>query len=219
MVGAGPAGLMTALTLAEADYRPLLIERGIQTETRHAQVETFSRQALLDSESNVLFGEGEAGLFSDGKLTARSKDRASIRHFIETLVAYGASPDILIDAEPHIGSDVLAEVIPALRQRIVDAGGEVQCQTQEHPDRGWHVTWYCHLRNRTPDGCVLPHHWAQCPRYLPPVGRERRAAGSQTICHRRTIGITAAKDRLGSIRTLVTGLSNWTCELPLDIEG
>jgi uncharacterized protein len=126
VVGAGPAGLMTALTLAEAGCQPLLIERGAQAEERQTQVATFWRQALLLSESNVLFGEGGAGLFSDGKLTARSKDRASIRHFFETLVACGASPDILIDAEPHIGSDVLTEVIPALRQRIIDAGGEVQ---------------------------------------------------------------------------------------------
>lgn len=126
IVGAGPAGLMAALTLAEGGYRPLLIERGASTEERAPQVEAFWRQALLNSESNVLFGEGGAGLFSDGKLTARSKDRVSIRHFFETLVSCGASPDILIDAEPHIGSDILAEIIPALRQRIMDAGGEVQ---------------------------------------------------------------------------------------------
>ena len=126
VVGAGPAGLMTALMLAEAGCRPLLVERGAQTETRQPQVKAFWRQALLDPESNVLYGEGGAGLFSDGKLTARSKDRSAIRHFFETLVACGASPDILIDAEPHIGSDVLAEIIPALRQRIVEVGGEVQ---------------------------------------------------------------------------------------------
>ncbi|MCK5586321.1 FAD-binding protein, partial [Candidatus Bipolaricaulota bacterium] len=126
VVGAGPAGLMTALMLAEAGCRPLLVERGAQTEARQRQVKTFWSQALLDPESNVLYGEGGAGLFSDGKLTARSKDRFAVRHFFETLVACGASPDILIDAEPHIGSDVLTEIIPVLRQRIVESGGEVQ---------------------------------------------------------------------------------------------
>jgi len=126
VVGAGPAGLMAALMLAEAGCRPLLVERGEQTETRQLQVATFWRQALLNPESNVLYGEGGAGLFSDGKLTARSKDRFAVRHFFETLVACGASPDILIDAEPHIGSDVLTEIIPVLRQRIVESGGDVQ---------------------------------------------------------------------------------------------
>ncbi|MFC2082468.1 NAD(P)/FAD-dependent oxidoreductase [Candidatus Bipolaricaulota bacterium] len=126
VVGAGPAGLMATLALAEAGYRPVLFERGAKTETRQTQVETFWRQALLDPESNVLFGEGGAGLFSDGKLTARSKDRATIRRFFETLVACGASSDILIDAEPHIGSDTLMEIVPAVRQRIEDAGGEIQ---------------------------------------------------------------------------------------------
>jgi hypothetical protein len=114
---------MTALMLAEAGCRPLLVERGAQTETRQPQVKAFWRQALLDPESNVLYGEGGAGLFSDGKLTARSKDRSAIRHFFETLVACGASPDILIDAEPHIGSDVLAEIIPALVPRTVRYAG------------------------------------------------------------------------------------------------
>lgn len=126
VVGAGPAGLMATLMLAEAGFRPLLVERGAQTETRQLQVGEFWSEALLNPESNVLYGEGGAGLFSDGKLTARSKDRSTVRRFFETLVACGASPDILIDAEPHIGSDVLREIIPALRQRIVESGGEVR---------------------------------------------------------------------------------------------
>ncbi len=130
IVGAGPAGLLAALTLADAGYQPLLIDRGAPAEERQVQVEQFWRQALINSESNVLFGEGGAGLFSDGKLTARSKDRVTIRHFFQTLVDCGASTDILIDAEPHIGSDVLAMVIPALRQRIIDAGGEVRFNTR-----------------------------------------------------------------------------------------
>lgn len=80
----------------------------------------------LIRESNVLYGEGGAGLFSDGKLTSRSKDRPRVRRFLETLVSCGASPDILIDAEPHIGNDILEELVPALRNRMVERGGEVR---------------------------------------------------------------------------------------------
>jgi uncharacterized FAD-dependent dehydrogenase len=114
---------MAALTLAEAGHKPLLIERGAETPDREEQVKAYWELGKLDPESNVLYGEGGAGLFSDGKLTARSKDRARIRRFFETLVACGASPDILIDAMPHIGSDDLVHIIPAIRNRIWELGG------------------------------------------------------------------------------------------------
>ncbi len=126
VVGAGPAGLMAALALAEAGARPLLIERGQAAEPRADGVDAFWRNGQLNTESNVLYGEGGAGLFSDGKLTSRSKDRPRIRKFLETLIRCGASPDILIDTEPHIGSDILVELVPALRQRIMELGGEVR---------------------------------------------------------------------------------------------
>ena len=126
VVGAGPAGLMAALTLAEARAKPLIIERGAPARERAVQVTRFWTDGTLDVESNVLFGEGGAGLFSDGKLTARSKDRERVRKFLETLVACGAPRDILIDAEPHLGSDVLAHLVPALRERITSLGGEVR---------------------------------------------------------------------------------------------
>ena len=124
VVGAGPAGLMAALRLAEAGWKPLLVERGADVTVRSHQVETFWQEGVLNPESNVLYGEGGAGLFSDGKLTARSKDRGAIRRFFQLLVACDASSDILIDAEPHIGSDVLQRIIPALRARIENLGGE-----------------------------------------------------------------------------------------------
>jgi len=126
VVGAGPAGLMAAFALAEAGLKPLLIERGEAAAPRAKSVESFWKNGTLDCESNVLYGEGGAGLFSDGKLTSRSKDRPRVRRFLETLVSCGASPDILIDAEPHIGSDVLEELVSAWRNRIIELGGEVR---------------------------------------------------------------------------------------------
>ncbi len=130
VVGAGPAGLMAALTLAKAGHKPLLIERGAETPDREEQVAAFWKNGTLDVESNVLYGEGGAGMFSDGKLTARSKDRARIRRFFETLVACGATSDILIDAMPHIGTDDLTHIIPAIRNQIWEHGGACAFNTR-----------------------------------------------------------------------------------------
>ena len=126
VVGAGPSGLMAALTLAEAGLSPLLIERGPQVNKRTSEVSLFWKKGVLNPEGNILFGEGGAGLFSDGKLTTRSKDRLRVRHFLETLVKCGAPEDILIDAEPHLGSDLLKKIVPVFRNLIEKKGGEVQ---------------------------------------------------------------------------------------------
>jgi uncharacterized FAD-dependent dehydrogenase len=126
VVGAGPAGLMAAYKLALAGVCPILIERGESAAERGTKVARFWNEGTLDPESNVLYGEGGAGLFSDGKLTARSKERGRIREFMELLHACGASDAVLIDAEPHVGSDVLLDIVPLLRQRIIEAGGEVR---------------------------------------------------------------------------------------------
>lgn len=129
VVGAGPAGLMAAFHLAAMGARPILIERGSRAEDRRDAVDSFWRNGSFDPENNVLFGEGGAGLFSDGKLTARSKDRPRIRHFFQTLVDCGAPAEILIDSEPHLGSDVLLKIVPEMRRRIEAAGGEIRYNT------------------------------------------------------------------------------------------
>ncbi|MBQ3850383.1 MAG: NAD(P)/FAD-dependent oxidoreductase [Clostridia bacterium] len=125
VVGAGPAGLFAAHTLAVRGYKVILIERGRPIDERRRDVDTFWTSAKLDTESNIMFGEGGAGTFSDGKLTTRIKDaRAAL--VSEALVKYGAPERILIDAKPHVGTDVLRKVVYNIRRAVEEAGGEVR---------------------------------------------------------------------------------------------
>ena len=129
VVGAGPAGLFAALILAEAGWCPLLIERGRDVDRRTEEVAAFWERAVLCEESNVQFGEGGAGAFSDGKLTTGTKD-PRIRKVLEEFVRCGAPEEILYLAKPHIGTDRLKPVIKALRQRILSLGGKVRFETR-----------------------------------------------------------------------------------------
>jgi uncharacterized protein len=130
VVGAGPAGLMAAWVLARAGARPILIDRGDAALARAKRVTGFWKNGTLDPESNVLYGVGGAGLFSDGKLTTRTKDRLRLRGFFQVLVDCGADPSILVEAEPHLGSDVLLRLVPRLCETIEALGGTVQCRTR-----------------------------------------------------------------------------------------
>ncbi len=126
VVGAGPAGLLAAWRLAKAGAKPIVIERGEPVAERRSRVGEFWAEGTLDPESNALFGEGGAGLFSDGKLTTRSKQRAHLRTVLELLVACGGDESILVDAEPHVGSDKLGKIVHSLRHQIGLLGGEVR---------------------------------------------------------------------------------------------
>ncbi len=125
VVGFGPAGMFAGLLLAEMGLCPIVLERGGDEESRKAAVEHFWNTGELDTENNVQFGEGGAGTFSDGKLTTRIKD-PRCRKVLEEMVDAGAPEEILYDAKPHIGTDLLRGVVKNIREKIKELGGEVR---------------------------------------------------------------------------------------------
>lgn len=123
IVGSGPAGLFCALFLAEHGYKPVVIERGQDMERRIKSVEDFWRKGKLEPESNTQFGEGGAGTFSDGKLTTRIGD-VRVNYVLETFVRFGADPEIRYLKKPHVGTDVIREIVKKMRNEIIRLGGE-----------------------------------------------------------------------------------------------
>jgi len=125
IVGFGPAGIFSALKLAKAGLRPIVLERGKDIDKRAADVESFWKGGCLNTESNVQFGEGGAGAFSDGKLNTGINDE-NVEYVLKTFYEHGAKENILINTRPHVGTDILRKVVKSIRQEIINLGGEIR---------------------------------------------------------------------------------------------
>ena len=130
IVGAGPAGLFAALQLIELGLKPIVIERGKDVRGRRRDLKAINLEGIVNEDSNYCFGEGGAGTYSDGKLYTRSKKRGDIDRILELFVGFGATPDIMVDAHPHIGTNKLPQIIQDIRNKIIACGGEVLFETR-----------------------------------------------------------------------------------------
>ena len=165
VVGFGPAGMFAGLVLAMAGLRPLILERGEDAVSRHEKVQEFWETGKLDPKSNVQFGEGGAGTFSDGKLNT-GVNNPRIGWILEQFVKLGARENILFDAKPHVGTDVLLTVVQNLRQRIISLGGEVRFNAQ--------VTGI-NQENGSLTGLIINHHESiPCDQAILAIGHSAR---------------------------------------------
>ena len=130
VVGAGPAGLFAALQLIELGLKPILVERGKDVRGRRRDLKAINVDGIVNEDSNYCFGEGGAGTYSDGKLYTRSKKRGDIDRILEILVGFGANPDIMVEAHPHIGTNKLPQIMQDMREKIISCGGIVMFETR-----------------------------------------------------------------------------------------
>lgn len=130
VVGAGPAGLFAALQLIELGLKPIVVERGKDVRGRRRDLKAINQDGIVDPDSNYCFGEGGAGTYSDGKLYTRSKKRGDVDRILRLFVAFGASPDITVEAHPHIGTNKLPKIIADMREKIIAHGGKVLFETR-----------------------------------------------------------------------------------------
>ena len=130
IVGSGPAGLFAALRCLELNIKPIILERGKDVRSRRRDLVSITRHGEVNDQSNYCYGEGGAGTYSDGKLYTRSTKKGSVRRILETLVQFGAQENILTESHPHVGTNKLPGIISAMREAILQAGGEVHFETQ-----------------------------------------------------------------------------------------
>ena len=125
IIGAGPAGLFAALRALERGIKPLIFERGKDVRERRRDLAILNKEGRVNPESNYCFGEGGAGTYSDGKLYTRSKKRGDVDRILQILVYFGANKNILVEAHPHVGTNKLPQIITAIREKIIECGGEI----------------------------------------------------------------------------------------------
>jgi uncharacterized FAD-dependent dehydrogenase len=124
IIGGGPAGMFAALRALELGLKPVIFERGKDVRNRRRDLAILNKEGIVNPESNYCFGEGGAGTYSDGKLYTRSKKRGDVDKILQLLVHFGASEDILVEAHPHVGTNKLPQIITAIREKILEKGGE-----------------------------------------------------------------------------------------------